>query len=159
MSFTIIFGLAMSFAIYFGFFTHFLAVGTATFILIQITLIILFYVMMLIIRPQAQGITRIGRYFRDKIKVAKSKGNGAFLLLILMVTGLSLVASVLVFGAILLPGFLTPILWGDADFLSISNIPIIAVVFVLSTSSDEALPGGCQPKDGPTSRQAASIGV
>ncbi len=82
LSFTIIFGLAVYFSVYFGYFTHFLDMGTANFILIQVALILLFYVMMLIIKPQAQGVTRIGRYFRDKIKIAKAKGKGAILGLI-----------------------------------------------------------------------------
>ncbi len=34
----------------------------------------------------------------------------------------------MVFGAILLPGFLTPILWSDIDFLALNNIPVIAAV-------------------------------
>ena len=130
LSFTIIFGLAVFFSAYFGFFTHFLAGGTANFIIIQVALILLFYVMMLIIKPQAQGITKIGRYFRDRIKVARIKGPQAMAVLVLTVVVLSLVASVLVFGAILLPGFLVPILWGDVNFLALDNIPVIAVVFI-----------------------------
>lgn len=130
LSFTVIFGLAAFFSVYFGFFTHFLDGGTANFIWIQITLILLFYVMMIIIRPQAQGITRIGRYFRDKIKVAKSKGARSLAALILIIAALSSVAIILVFGAILLPGFLISILWSDVNFLSISNIPVIAAVFI-----------------------------
>jgi hypothetical protein len=130
LSFTVIFGLAVFFGVYFGFFTHFLDGGTANFILIQIALILLFYVMMLIIRPQAQGVTRIGRYFRDKIKIAKSKGAGALAALVLIIAALSLVASILVFGAIMLPGFLISILWSDVNFLAISNIPVIAAVFI-----------------------------
>ena len=129
LSFTVIFGVAMFFAAYLGFYLHVIDAGTTNFILIQIVLIVLFYVMMLIIKPQAQGITKIGRLFRGKIKVAKSKGKGAILVLILIIAGLGLVASVLVFGAFLLPGFLIPLIWSAVDFLSINNLPTIAVMF------------------------------
>jgi hypothetical protein len=130
LSFTLILGMPLFFAVYFGFFTHFLPGGTATFIVIQISLILLFYVMMLILKPQSQGITKIGRYFRDRIKITMNKGLGPLLVLASIIAALSLVASILVFGAILLPGFLLPVLWRDIDLLAINNLPIIAVVSV-----------------------------
>ncbi len=130
LSFTLILGMPLIFAVYFGFFTHFLSGGTATFIIVQISLILLFYVMMLILKPQSQGITKIGRYFRDRIKITMNRGSGSILVLASIIAALSLVASILVFGAILLPGFLLPVLWRDIDFLAINNLPIIAVVFV-----------------------------
>ena len=42
-------------------------------IIVQISLILLFYVMMLILKPQSQGITKIGRYFRDRIKITMNR--------------------------------------------------------------------------------------
>jgi hypothetical protein len=131
LSFTIIFGLAMFFAIYFGFFTHIIAPETINFIVIQITLIILFYGMMLILKPQAQGLTKIGRSFRQKIINARARGKGAYLVLLLTITGLVSVASVLVFGAMILPGFLLPPLYQDLNLFPAIDIPTIIVVFAI----------------------------
>jgi hypothetical protein len=131
LSFTIIFGLAMFFAVYFGFFTHIIAPETINFIVIQIMLIILFYVMMLILKPQAQGLTKIGRSFRQKLIVARAKGKGAYLVLLLGIAGMISVASVLVFGAMILPGFLLPPLYQDLNILPAIDIPTIILVFAI----------------------------
>lgn len=131
LSFSIIFGLGMAFALYFGFFTNIIAPETIDFIVIQITLIILFYVMMLIIKPQAQGITKIGRTFRRKLDKARSKGKAAHLVVVLTMIGGSCIAGVLVFGAMLLPGFLLPSLWADLNRFSTIDIPMIVLIFFI----------------------------
>jgi hypothetical protein len=129
LSFTIIFGLGLFFAVYFGFFTHIIAPETIDFIVIQITLILFFYVMMMIIKPQAQGITKIGRRFRQKLNVARSKGKAAHLVVIMTMIGVICVAGVLVIGAMLLPGLLLPSLWQDLNLFSTIDIPMIVLVF------------------------------
>jgi hypothetical protein len=131
LSFTIIFGLAMFFAVYFGFFMHIIAQDTLNFIMIQIILIILFYGMMLIIKPQAQGITNIVRSFKQKLEKARSKGKGAYLFVVLTVIGTILVASILVFGAMLLPGFLLPSLFDSLKMFPTIDPLTIAMVFVI----------------------------
>jgi hypothetical protein len=131
LSFSLIFGLAMFFALYFGFFTTVFAQGTIDFIEIQIILIILFYGMMQIIKPQAQGLTRIGRLFRRKISTARSNGRAAYLMVLLTVVGVISVASVLVFGAMVLPGFLLPPLYQALGHFPSVDIPMIALVFVI----------------------------
>ena len=131
LSFTIIFGLGMFFALYFGFFTHIIAPETIDFIVIQITLIMMFYAMMLIIKPQAQGITKIGRKFRKKLEMARSKGKAPYFVVVLTMIGVICVAGVLVFGAMLLPGFLLPPLWEDLNLFSTIDIPMIILVFVI----------------------------
>jgi len=131
LSFSIIFGLGLFFALYFGFFAHLIAAQTIDFIVIQIILILLFYVMMYIIKPQAQGITKIGRMFKKKLDNARSKGKAAHLLVVLyMIAGIC-VAGVLVFGAMLLPGFLLPPLWADLSRFSNIDIPMVLVVFFI----------------------------
>lgn len=131
LSFSIIFGLGMFFALYFGFFTHLIAPQTIDFIVIQIILILLFYIMMFIIKPQAQGITKIGRMFRKKLDAARSRGNAAHIVVILSIIGGACVAAVLVFGAMLLPGFLLPPLWADLNLFSSIDIPMIILIFFI----------------------------
>jgi hypothetical protein len=86
--------------------------------------------MMLIIEPQAQGFTKIARSFKNKLKAARSKGRGAFLVVVLSMIGVISVVVVLVFGAMLLPGFLLPPLFNDLKLFSIIDIPMIILVFV-----------------------------
>ncbi|HEY3420782.1 MAG TPA: hypothetical protein VGK23_09535 [Methanomassiliicoccales archaeon] len=131
LSFSIIFGLAFLFSVYFGFFTHIFAQNTIYLIMIQITLIILFYVMMLIIKPQAQGITKIGRSFRLKLTMARSKGKAAYIVVILTLVGMISIAGVLVFGAMVLPGFLLPFLYDDLRLFPNITLPIVILVFVI----------------------------
>ena len=131
LSFSIIFGLGLFFALYFGFFTTIIATETIYFIVIQVTLIILFYAMMMIIKPQAQGITKIGRLFQGKLNLAWNKGKAAYVVVVLTTMLMIFVAGVLVFGAMILPGLLLPPLWGDLDLFSKIDIPMIALVFVI----------------------------
>ena len=130
LSFSIIFGVAMFFALYFGFFAHIIADETTIFIVIQIILVILFYIMMLIIEPQAQGFTKIARSFKKKLNAARSKGRGAYLIVVLTMIGVISVVVVLVIGAMMLPGFLLPALFNDLKLFSIIDIPMIFLVFV-----------------------------
>jgi hypothetical protein len=121
----------MFFAVYFGFFNQIIAPETSNFIVIQITLIILFYIMMTIIKPQAQGITKIGRLFRQKLKAGRAKGKATYSVVILTMIVLICVAGVLVFGAMLLPGLLLPPLWQDLNLFSTIDIPMIILVFAI----------------------------
>ena len=129
LSFSIIFGVAMFFTLYFGFFAHILADQTTIFIVIEIALVILFYVMMLIIEPQAQGFTKIARSFREKLNVARSKGRGAYLIVILTMIGVISIVGVLAIGAMILPGFLLSTLFNDLKQFSIIDLPVIFLVF------------------------------
>jgi hypothetical protein len=129
LSFTIIFGVAMFFVLYFGFFSHIIADETSIFIVIQIALVILFYVMMLIIEPQAQGFTKIARSFKQKLEAARSKGRAAALIVILTMIGVITVVVVLAFGAMMLPGFLLSALFNDLKLFSIIDLPMILLVF------------------------------
>ena len=130
LSFSIIFGVGLFFTLYFGFFAHIIADQTTIFIVIQIALVILFFIMMLIIEPQAQGFTKIARSFKQKLKAARSKGRAAYLIVVLTMIGVISVAGVLVFGAMMLPGFLLPALFNDLKLFSIIDLPMIFLVFV-----------------------------
>ena len=130
LSFSIIFGLALFFAIYFGFLVHIIAGQAVLLIVVQIVFIILFYLLMLFIEPQAQGITKIAISFKEKFDEARYKGRKAYFLIVLGMISLITVAGVLVIGAMLLPGFMLPSFFDDmAGFPSVDP-SIIILVFI-----------------------------
>jgi hypothetical protein len=87
--------------------------------------------MMAIIKPQAQGITKIAISFRNRLEVARSKGRNAHLLVVLTIAGVIIVAGVLVFGAMLLPGLLLPPLWGDLRLFPSIGLPTIILILAI----------------------------
>jgi hypothetical protein len=130
LSFSIIFGLAMFFAIYFGFLTHVIAGQAVILIVVQIVFIILFYLLMVLIEPQAQGITKIAITFKQKFDKARSKGKKAYFAVVLAMIGLISVAGVLVIGAMLLPGFILPSFFAEMNLFPTVDYTLIALVFV-----------------------------
>jgi hypothetical protein len=130
LSFSIIFGMALFFAIYFGLLANIIAGHALLLILVQIAFIILFYLFMVFLEPQAQGITKIAITFRDKFDEARYKGRKEYLLLVLAMMGLITVAGVLVIGAMLLPGFILPSFFDDMALFPTVDITLILFVFV-----------------------------
>jgi hypothetical protein len=130
LGFSIIFGLAMFFAVYFGFLAHVIAGQAALLMVVQITFIIMFYVLMLLIEPQAQGITKIAISFKQKFDAARSKGKKAYFIIVLAMIGVITVAGVLVIGAMLLPGLILPSFFADINMFPNVDLTLIALVFV-----------------------------
>jgi hypothetical protein len=131
LSFSIIFGMALFFAIYFGLLANIIAGNALLLIVVQISLIILFYLFMVFLEPQAQGITKIAIAFRDKFEEARYKGRKDYFLLVLAMVGLITVAAVLVVGAMLLPGFILPSFFNDLALFPTVDISLI--VFVIAS--------------------------
>lgn len=130
LSFSIIFGLAMFFAIYFGFLVNIIAGQEVILMVVQITFIILFYLLMVIIEPQAQGITKIAISFKKKFDTARSKGKKAYFLIVLAMIGLITISGVLIIGAMLLPGFILPAFFNDMALFPSVDISLIVLVFI-----------------------------
>lgn len=130
LSFSIIFGLAMFFAVYFGFLTHVIAGQAMVLMVVQIVFIILFYLLMVLLEPQAQGITKIGISFKKKFEDARSRGRKAYFAVVLAMIGLIAVAGVLVIGGMLLPGFILPSFLAEMNLFPNVDFTLIAVVFV-----------------------------
>ncbi len=130
LSFSIIFGLAMFFAVYFGFLVHVIAGQAVLLIVVQISFIILFYILMLLIEPQAQGITKIAIRYKQKFDSARSKGKKAYFIIILTMIGIVTVAGVLVIGAVLLPGLILPSFFADIDMFPNIDLALAALVFI-----------------------------
>jgi hypothetical protein len=104
LSFSIIFSIGLVYAINFGFLSNTISAKLAGDIASQIVLILLFYVLMLILEPHAQGITRIAKAIRIRLKEARSNNKLEFKFLSVVVGGMLFVCAILFFGAILLPG-------------------------------------------------------
>jgi hypothetical protein len=130
ISFTIIFSIGLVFAVYFGFLVNTIDAQLAMDIASQIVLIILFYLLMLVLEPHAQGITKIARTIRTKLKEAHSGNKPEFVLLSILVGGLLVVCIILFFGAILLPGNTLIELLSEGDLPLIMVIPDIFAVLV-----------------------------
>ena len=130
LSFSIIFGLAMFFAIYFGLVAHIIAGQAVLLMVVQILFIILFYVFMIMVEPQAQGITKIAISFKEKFDAARSKGRKAYSVIVLTMIAVIAVAGVLVIGAMLLPGFVLPSFFHDLDLFPNVDLSIILLMFI-----------------------------
>lgn len=130
LSFSIIFSIGLVFAINFGFLANTMGPKLAGDIATQIILIILFYVLMLVLEPHAQGITRIARTVRTKLKETRSKSKLEFAAFSTVVGGLLIVCAILFFGAILLPGNTLIELISEDDVPFIIDLPDLFTVLV-----------------------------
>jgi hypothetical protein len=104
LSFTVIFGVGLVFAANYGILSHAIDTAVTNAIIIQIVLILLFYVLLMFFAPHTQGMTRIFRHFSTSFTKARSSGKMAIALVGILLVGLLAVTAVLFFGAILLPG-------------------------------------------------------
>lgn len=104
LSFTIIFGVGLFFAVYFSLFMNLIDWNTSFAVIVQILLILGFYVMMYLLEPEAQGITRFARSLRGRYGEVRTKGGTALVLFLMVVVSLAVVGGLLAIGAILLPG-------------------------------------------------------
>lgn len=130
LSFSVIFVVGLVFAINFGFLTNVISMQLAWDIVLQIIFILLFYVLMLVLEPHSQGITRIARNIRDKLSDARANSRPKFVLLSAMVSLLLLVCVILFFGAILLPGNTLVELLSTDDLPLIVEIPDLLTVTI-----------------------------
>ncbi len=130
LSFSIIFAIGLVYAIDFGFLSNTIGTQLAGNISTQIVLILLFYVLMLVLEPHAQGITRIARTIRTRLKEAHSRNKLEFALLSTVVAGLLIVCAVLFFGAILLPGSTLIELLSTEDLPLVVGLPDLIAVLV-----------------------------
>lgn len=91
--------------------------------------ILLFYLMMGVLEPQSQGVTRMASSFKGRIVPARTEGRNAFLILMTMV-GIVLVASILGLGAMLLPGMTLGEVFKAVTVLTESSVVSLALVIL-----------------------------
>jgi hypothetical protein len=129
LSFTVIFGVGLIFATNYGILTHAIDMAVTNAIIIQIVLILLFYVLLMFFAPHTQGMTRIFRHFSTSFTKARSSGKMAIALVGILLIGLLAVTAILFFGAILLPGSTLLELIIDPEMPQ--GLDVISLVFVL----------------------------
>jgi hypothetical protein len=129
-SFSLIFGIGLVFSLYFGFVARLIDPQVVFVVVIQIAFILSFYVMMIALEPQAQGITRIAITYRGKIGEARSQGRMALLLVMMIIVAIVTMITVLALGAILLPGYTLLTIFNSVQMRGGSSILIVAFVTV-----------------------------
>ncbi len=130
LSFYILFGVGIGFAIYLGFITNGIAFNAAVTILVQLVLIIAFLTVMVLLEPQAQGITRIARAMRVRLRHAKYRGRRAMTLISMAVIGIVAASTVLIIGAVLIPGGTLIELFSDLEIPS--KLGVVLIIAVLA---------------------------
>jgi membrane protein implicated in regulation of membrane protease activity len=105
LSFSIIFGIGLFFALNFGFLIHLIDWQVAFVIASQIVFILLFYMTMVALEPQAQGIMRIALTYKERIGEARSRGRMALITIVMFIIALVMLITMISLGAILFPGF------------------------------------------------------
>ena len=130
LSFFVLFGIGLFLAIYFAFIAVSLDLSVAWSIIIQVLVIILFFVVMVLIRPDTQGLTRIARTFRNRYDVSRQRSRW-YTAAIVFVIGLTAVGlSMLLVGAILLTGEVLGKVISEGGRTGI-NLLLILLVFIV----------------------------
>ncbi|MEM0448508.1 MAG: hypothetical protein QW520_01630 [Methanomassiliicoccales archaeon] len=133
VSFFILFGTGVFMALYFIFFQGAMDTSLGWIVIFQASIIVLFFMVVVLAEPQSQGFTRIARAFKARYDIARERGlisQSA----ILVAAGLVAVGIGLLFtGAILLTGSVLGrvIAVGSTMGLNISFIILILVIQVV----------------------------
>ncbi|MEI6796371.1 MAG: hypothetical protein WCK39_05865, partial [Methanomassiliicoccales archaeon] len=124
------------FGVYFGFIQNLYDQARAMAILIQILVILLFFVILLVLKPQERWFVKTARRFKGRIGSARSKSKVTGMFFIAL-AGLVMAALGLLFiGAILAPGGTWNELWaklradGDAQLIVLILVFIAEVVIM-----------------------------
>ena len=128
LSFYIIFGIGIGFTIYLGFIVGVIGYNVAVTVVVQLVLIIGFLTMMVLLEPQAQGITRIAMTIRFKLRRARYRGRRALTLISVAIVGIVTASAVLVVGAVLIPGGTLVELLAALDVPTLLGIMVILTV-------------------------------
>jgi hypothetical protein len=104
MSFFVLFGIGIVLGLYFGFFRHIYDQSQVLAVIVQILVIMVFFAILVILRPQERGFAHTARKFKGQYSSAKGRGRIAAVFIIAAI-GLFVAALGLLFiGAILAPG-------------------------------------------------------
>jgi len=104
LSFFILFGIGIIFAVYFAFVRDLYDQGKVLTIIIQVIIILAFFVALIIIKPQARGIGHAAQSLKSKYGSARGRGKVAGLFIIAVIGVIVAVIGFLFIGAILGPG-------------------------------------------------------
>jgi len=104
LGFAVIFGIGLFFTLYFDFILPTIDHHIVNAVVTQILLIMLFYVLMFVLEPHAQGFTRIAGSLRSRFEKAQASGRMALTLMVMLIAAWVAVSTIVFVGAILLPG-------------------------------------------------------
>jgi hypothetical protein len=131
LSFTIILGLGLFLLAYFMLTAYALTDGLALLVAVQVSLIILFYVLMNVLRPQAQGITSLARAWKERVGIARSTGWMATAMVAIVLLGAVTGSAILFVGALLLPGVTLSSLFVSLGNLNMEDLLIGALMLAV----------------------------
>lgn len=128
-SFFLLFGTGMAFTIYYGLLQDVYPMELTIGLIIQILIIMAYFVLVTIVSPQSQGFTKIARSFKYRILTAHSKGKPYYIWALAISSVIVVAISLIGIGAILLPGRTLDSIM--AFFRSNGSIPIIVSLVIL----------------------------
>ncbi|MCG7845100.1 MAG: hypothetical protein MIO90_06695 [Methanomassiliicoccales archaeon] len=131
MSFTIILGMGMSILVYFMLTAYTAASGLTWLIIFQVSLILLFYVLVNILNPQAQGISAIARSWRRRLGIARFRGRAATISVKLAMLGVVATSSTLFIGGMILPGVTLVTILSSMDVFNFFDLMLAIGLFVV----------------------------
>ncbi|HUT27785.1 MAG TPA: hypothetical protein VMW85_07060 [Methanomassiliicoccales archaeon] len=127
LSFTIILGTGLCLLAYFLLTSYSMVDSLVLLVSMQVSLIITFYALIIILHPQSQGITLFARAWKDRIGIARSKGWAATTLVLMVAIGLVTALAILFIGALILPGVTLASLLASLSHLILEDLFIIVM--------------------------------
>lgn len=103
-SFFVLFGVGLVFTVYHGAMLGELPVHLTAGLVVQILVIMGYFVLVVMISPQTQGFTDIARNIRSRIRTARTRSMSAYIRSVSLAGLLAAAVSLMAIGAILLPG-------------------------------------------------------
>jgi|WetSurMetagenome_2_1015567.scaffolds.fasta_scaffold69240_1 hypothetical protein len=104
LSFFVLFGVGIILGLYFGFFRHLYDQSKVLAIFAQILVIMVFFAILVMLRPQERGFAQTARKFKGQYSSAKGRGRIAAVFIIAAIGLFVAVLGLLFIGAILAPG-------------------------------------------------------
>jgi hypothetical protein len=131
LAFTVILGLGLFLTGYFILIGYPIAMGLAFLIGVQVMMIVLFYILMIILEPQAQGVTLFAKRMNARLNLARSRGSKATAVVLMGILGIVTAATILFVGAIWLPGLTLLGLFSSLGSLRMDELLIWLLVLVV----------------------------
>ena len=128
-SFAVIFGITALFTIYYGFIVGFITYRTTITVLAQITFVFLLYILIYLLEPRTQGITKLTA-LDNGVKAGSSALRSVATAILAVAVLLGLLTSLLGFWALLLPAVTVPALLEAYELLN--RFDLILFILVLA---------------------------
>lgn len=130
-SFLLLFGSGMTLILYHGTYNGDLPLQLTLYLVLQILVILVYFLLVVFLSPQSQGFTRIARSLKYKVLSARSEGRRAYILAMALSGALIVAISLVAVGAVLLPGRTMDSLIGFLGGNVLVLIPALAAVLAM----------------------------